>query len=558
MKKITNYWLVSVLLLLSGNILAASGEEIVEGFTDFLVERAEANALAVFERKLKNNANFQCYFPKTYQSIEKISLKELFDYKGYWQQGIDKDLEAFATRLFLQKLETQLHISENNIQFISTYIELMQLLAYRKNGVGYPLNVSPYPAIADVNPVIYGFYDSLVDVTTRFDQMKRFSEFCHAPVVSIDDVKRLYTDFNKINNDIKKWMNHVNKYRSALVLSEDGQAKACALFDVSGDACDAVKKDPWSEIEKRIPLADLTTLIEKINSFQSDIQAIESVFYQIDASLLSMLRVQAPLLMVGNFDQTDQSSLLQLLDEISNDAAKREENVVQAMSLIKSKSLMSDTDVEGYYNRLKSLQDYSADKTRKATAVLKIVDSWQVLSDRDLRNLSNNILFFTKISEADSKDNVTAILKAYTLPDVSFSAKRGNSSSVFLSSYFAISASVYVDDQGSDLDTVSGAGLYLPVGLEYNWGLNGNGAISVMFSPLDMAYPVNLKLDGVEQSIEFDSIFAPSLSLAYGLENYPLNIGVSFQRGQTLEDVNETEERVLLFFGFDMPLFRLY
>ena len=47
----------------------AAESDIVDGFTEFLVERANANLVAVFERRLKDDENFQCYFPNTYEKI---------------------------------------------------------------------------------------------------------------------------------------------------------------------------------------------------------------------------------------------------------------------------------------------------------------------------------------------------------------------------------------------------------------------------------------------------------------------------------------------------------
>ena len=89
-------------------------------------------------------------------------------------------------------------------------------------------------------------------------------------------------------------------------------------------------------------------------------------------------------------------------------------------------------------------------------------------------------------------------------------------------------------------------------------GFAHGDSLSIMLSPIDMAYPVNLKLSGIEDDIEFDEIIAPSITLAYGFRNYPLNIGIGYQRGRKLADVGKSEERWLLFVSFDMPLFRIY
>jgi hypothetical protein len=40
-------------------------------------------------------------------------------------------------------------------------------------------------------------------------------------------------------------------------------------------------------------------------------------------------------------------------------------------------------------------------------------------------------------------------------------------------------------------------------------GFAHGDSLSIMLSPIDMAYPVNLKLSGIEDDIEFDEIMAP-------------------------------------------------
>ena len=76
-----------------------------------------------------------------------------------------------------------------------------------------------------------------------------------------------------------------------------------------------------------------------------------------------------------------------------------------------------------------------------------------------------------------------------------------------------------------------------------------------MLSPVDFAYPVSLKLNGVEEDVELDEIIAPSISLAYGIKDYPVNIGIAFQKGKRFSVQNQEEKRILLFVAFDMPLF---
>ena len=66
---------------------------------------------------------------------------------------------------------------------------------------------------------------------------------------------------------------------------------------------------------------------------------------------------------------------------------------------------------------------------------------------------------------------------------------------------------------------------------------------------------LHAEVAGLEEDIELDEIAAPSISLAYGIKDYPVNIGIAFQKGKRYANQNQEEKRVLLFMAFDMPLF---
>ena len=173
-----------------------------------------------------------------------------------------------------------------------------------------------------------------------------------------------------------------------------------------------------------------------------------------------------------------------------------------------------------------------------------------------MERLRRSVMFFVSIADAEDKDAVKAILEAYTLPAVSYSEKRKQGDGFFISSYLGLGLAD-TDVHGSQQQASDG-GLFVPVGLEYNYGRSDGASVSVMLSPIDMAYPVNLKLRGIEEDVEFDELIAPSLTVSYGFEDWPVNLGIGYQRGRRLADVDKTEEKWLLFLTFDMPLFRLY
>ena len=122
---------------------------------------------------------------------------------------------------------------------------------------------------------------------------------------------------------------------------------------------------------------------------------------------------------------------------------------------------------------------------------------------------------------------------------------------LFMTSYFGYGAGSI---NKNEVTSSNKSGFYVPIGLEYSLGYDKRGAISLMASPFDFGYPVSLKMNGEKQDLELDDIIAPSLSIAYGVPDYPFVVGAAYQIGMTDPVTNEEEKRLLLFVGFDMPL----
>ena len=69
--KFTLLLLIFVAQISSAN---SSSSQRIEGVTNFLVERANDTYFYIFENKMKNNDEFKCYLPNTYQYIEEGAL----------------------------------------------------------------------------------------------------------------------------------------------------------------------------------------------------------------------------------------------------------------------------------------------------------------------------------------------------------------------------------------------------------------------------------------------------------------------------------------------------
>jgi len=169
--------------------------------------------------------------------------------------------------------------------------------------------------------------------------------------------------------------------------------------------------------------------------------------------------------------------------------------------------------------------------------------------------LTNDLLFFAELADANNKGEAEEVLMRYTLPPVTFGIKREHQVHVSVTAYLT-AAYGSVSNQ-SDVGSNNRGGIYAPIGLELSRGFQ-SGSVSLMLAPFDFGYPISLKLNGVEQDVKFNEIVTPSLALSYGWEDYPLSIGIAYQHGRSSGLSNVVEKRVILFLGIDMPLFSFY
>lgn len=169
-------------------------------------------------------------------------------------------------------------------------------------------------------------------------------------------------------------------------------------------------------------------------------------------------------------------------------------------------------------------------------------------------------LSFALLTEAQSSEQVKAIMQELTLPPVSFAVKRQRGGrKTMLTAYFGMQGGVESPD--NELKKEFG-GLSVPVGLEYSYGLNNDfldGAFSIMVAPLDFAHPINQIINNQEAAVEFQDIFNPGIYLSFGFARVPVVLGVGYSRGPTVTQIEQANSgRYFGFIALDMPLFNFY
>lgn len=167
-------------------------------------------------------------------------------------------------------------------------------------------------------------------------------------------------------------------------------------------------------------------------------------------------------------------------------------------------------------------------------------------------------LFFAQISDAEDSKEVKSILKAYTLPAVSFGVKRNPLEGHFLiSSYLGFAAGAESSERRIG-DSKSYFGLMAPIGIELSTGMKSRGSISLFASFIDLGPAVNAHLYETESTVKLEDIIAPGFFLVYGIKDYPLAFGLGYQNSRAVRDENSSEHHIMFFAAFDMPLLILY
>ena len=585
----------AVLLLFCQNLLAATSKDIVDGFSEFLIERANANLVAIFERRLKNDERFQCYFPNTHEKIDHISLENLFSSKSYWESGLEADLEVLIYRSMY--LETRNSLAFFNKPEIRRYlntdkaIEIMQLFDYQKDG-GERHNILFLEEGLDqtLKDEINGFSslsNSLAAVKTVDTKFFK-TEICGEIKLQAEHYREKFKLFADAAKELVIWINHVQQYGSGLKLSARGKEKlVCDKKSLSAAQCASLEIDDRAvitdlfnlnfpvELESakatalRISHAYevLQTFVEKEKETIDEIVLLISTLKNEGLDKNALKRIKEILKLAKEL--TDEEKLtdrqarevkkyIELNDENTQAKVVRKHLMVEVMASTKPKVDTKDTEAKKAFELLrsfidgKSLQSY----TDRALVSLELLEDSRDFDTSKFGRLRNSVMFFASIADASDKEGVKAILTAYTLPPVSYAEKRKQGAGFFVSAYLGMAAADF--DERDSTEEASGSGLFAPVGLEWNYGTDDGGSWSIMLSPIDMGYPVNLKLNGIEEDVELDELVAPSITFAYGFADYPINLGIGYQRGRTLEDVEKAEEGVLVFLSFDMPLLQLF
>ena len=477
------------ILMLSPLMVASAAEkgmvsenDLINGVSDFLIERAEANLIYAFEYKIKKSEQFACYFPNTRNRLEYGHLQEwlLFPNK-IWKETIEKDMEVFALRSVVVNVEKHLHVSDKATELADMYLTMSEDLVVLYDGQRYPLNVV-YNRTQPESQVANGFSTYLGDIVTALNAFRRYTSTCESPAQGYDEFKNSIEGLLKIKDKLTAFENHMKQYGKDLRLATTKIKEFCEKHDLSGDCATeeqaarlyAAKLE--KELKARFSETELATYVAQARLIQGKINAVV-------------------------------------------DKAR-------------------DTDTY----------------TGMVMVVLDGLNKEKVMDAPEFERLSRAALFFANISDSKSPEGVKAVLKAYTLPPVSYYTKREYGYHVNITAYLGLAYGFYDSDIPEPDEKTS---IFAPIGVELSRGLGDGASFSLMLSPFDLGYPVTQRMNGNKSDAELSDILAPSITASYGLADMPFTLGAGYQQGRYIESVGKTETRWLIFIAFDMPLWNI-
>ena len=550
-----NTLLLSALLLLSAftslsSISATSSDKNysarINGVTDFLLERAQGTALYLYEQSIRENDNLQCYFPTTYETLNSYqqgTLKIFISSKAQWQNAMQNDMETLLVRSFAKEIEDKVGFGNKQVPIANTVINIMQQLELKyttKSGAtAYtPLTESRLDANAQSVAKQKAFYQPFYELIETLQVFKAYTpntngQICDLPRFNYLQFENKIKGLTSLPNRLQVWLQHVKKHKADLRPS----SKLLTQHPSVEKAWQAICKNANTESPGSC---------NNVDDFVSQITTLYSL--------------------PTNFDPTQYLQSENVVLPSSNEFTQL---LADYKNMIKP--------IQQLYKNVKAIQA-NTDGSRPSTSelaqqALALIKKWWKVQQSEnpgmntdaqnqaLWQLSKHIQFFALLSDANTADEVKGILSTFALPQTGFWQKRDSHSHLMVTSYFGAA----YNTQSATIDEANSKnhnnGFYVPVGLEYtfdkDWlGLN-EGAVSLMVSPFDFGYPINLKLNGIEQDFEVDEIFAPSISISYGLQKWPLVLGVAYQKGAKFSADSDSENRTLLFVAFDMPLFNL-
>ena len=527
-------WIILVIVGLSSVTARADTDEWAKGVANFLVDRANANYLYIFESQLKEDKYFACYFPDTVEVLNVGGLRELISAKDIWRATLKSDMKTLSVRLMINEFE-KIYFENDIIAWMRLYEKFLSDMSVKLNNDIYGLTIMNVgSAHVNVSKAIQSIRENTSVISKNADSVKEYVALCDdtgeiGNEQKLDDylsfIARIVSfEIDVILKETKTIGKILHRYREDFVYTGKGSlADICTDTGVDVVHCRTEKEllDYMSTLKSAVTNDAIDDLQKNVANYLVKIQAV-----------------------IGEVD----------LHISGDDAHRKSGDDKRPVNVDDTRPKDSTTaqNAEDTGDWSATLFAYQKIKDFKKEGVFRG-------DDNALGRISRNILFFAQIADATTADEVSNILISYTLPAVSFYAKRERRWHYFISSYLGYSYGKVSNESGAVGSNREG--IFAPIGVEIGRGFSF-GSLSILVSPMDFGYPVSLKLNGLEEGIAFKELVAPSVTLTWGVPRLPIVVGAILQKGrgsvgETGAVVGATEDRYMAFIGFDMPLFSI-
>lgn len=454
-----------ILLFNSFSFVVLPQDKIVEGASEFLIERANDNLVYIFEEKIKENKILKTYLPRTYSVISSASIQTLLTNSRVWKESVKSDIDSLYSQVWLTIGRGVTIFPENKVDALEEYLPSLQTAKLIYNGKNFPLNS-----------------------------------------VRIDDPPEVKSIINNISFTYDSILNLLKEVKNELSIKSDGLIT------------DIISRGP-KNIEMPV-ISNIDALLRKINEYNI---LLNSKNYKIKNRESLVLKV---------------GKVKPFLDDV--------------VDVIRSAQILTDTSYSFSYRIINSfiIVEYLIKWAENLTGD-RIINSDDY--DNYFEKFKRYSLFFAQLSDANSVDQVKNILRAATVPAVSFGLKRNERELHFAaSSYLGLSLG---------LESINGfgersfyGGLSTPVGLEFSYGLDNKASLCILFSILDFGPPINSKLYNSDIKYKLLDLIQPGIYLVYGIKDLPLAIMLGYYNGKGYKLNSMKVNHFNISFVFDMPL----
>jgi hypothetical protein len=208
---------------------AATEEERIEAVTQFLLDRAKANYLYIFQLRIAKNRDVECYFPTIYRYAAEGDLQILLKSRGLWSKSLEADLgrlvRAAGARAVAGLDPRRLAMTATNFSN-----EAVQFISVRYQGVDYPLSSIDHNAPPELRDLAGGFF-KITSANEFFIELADLIDTkdakCGIPDITEDDVKALAADGKAALADLRAWGAHFRKHRGDLRPDQAKLEAAC-------------------------------------------------------------------------------------------------------------------------------------------------------------------------------------------------------------------------------------------------------------------------------------------------------------------------------------------